>query len=335
MNKLSSLRRIAFAASLLMIASASLHAAPADRVELRRAQIETIVGIAEAAVANPAFVSGERWQRFVESLDDEALLVLDDAAFRSEFNRRARDLPFTHFRLFWRHPDGPGTSDAEKIDLSTPAPGVSLLRVGRFDVAPAFMTGKLREVLHAGPRALIIDLRGNEGGSFPSVVALSRFLVQEPLDGGVFLTRRWFAMRGDYPDAAQCAEIPKLKTLDLAAFSRQLERDGAVRLVLPGHSDPVFQGRVVLLTDAETASAAEPFVYLMQQRGVPVVGQPTAGAMLSADRIPVDETFVLFTPVADYMAPDGIRLDGRGVKPDIEVPADEALQAALDLLGEE
>jgi carboxyl-terminal processing protease len=335
MNMFSRTGRFVFAASLLMIASAFVHAAPADRAELRRTQVETIVGIAEAAVANPAFVSGERWQDFVASLDDEALLVLDDSAFRAEFNRRVRNLPFSHFRLFWRRPSASAVADAEKVDVSTPAPDVALLHVRQFEVAPEFMTEKLREVLHAGPRALIIDLRGNQGGSFPSVVALSRFLAQQPLDGGVFLTRRWFAMHGDYPNAAQRAAIPKLETMDLAAFSRQLERDGAVRLVLPGHGDPVFEGRVVLLTDAETASAAEPFVYLMQQRGVQVVGKPTAGAMLSADRIPVDETFVLFTPVADYMTPDGIRLDGRGVKPDIEVPADDALEVALDLLGEE
>jgi len=309
---------------------------PKTLAETRRAQLEAIVSIGESTVANPAFVSGPRWQRFVDSLTDETLLALEDAEFRAEINRRVRDLPFTHFRLMWRLPDSfAGLPDARKINLSTPDPGVALLRVSHFDIAPALLSDMLREVLRTGHHKLIIDLRGNEGGSFPSVVALSRFLAQEPLDGGVFLTRRWFAMHGDYPDAAQRAEIPKLKTLDLAAFSRQLERDGAVRLVLPGHSDPVFEGRVVLLTDAKTASAAEPFVYLMRQRGVPVVGQATAGAMLSADRIPVDETFVLFTPVADYMTPDGIRLDGRGVKPDIEVPADEAPDAALALLRED
>ena len=305
---------------------------PADT---RRAQLAKIVKIAEEAVANPAFVSGPCWQQFVGGLADESLLTLDDAEFRNEFNRRAEGLPFSHFRLFWRRPGSSSVPEAEKIDLRTVTPGVALLKVAQFEVAPELVAEKLHEVLRAGHQQLIIDLRGNEGGSFPSVVALSRFLVRESMDAGVFLTRSWFATHDDYPDAAQRAEIARLETLDLAAFSSQLERDGAVRLVLPEHSDPVFGGRVVLLTDSETASASEPFVYLMQQRGVPVVGQPTAGAMLSAERIPVDGTFVLFTPVADYMTPDGIRLDRRGVSPDVEVPADEALNAALTLLRED
>ena len=319
-------------ASALMAGCSALAVEPKTRAETRRAQIEAIVDIGEATVANPSFVSGPRWQRFVDDLGDESLLTLDDAEFRSEINRRVRDLPFTHFRLMWRLPASwSGLPDADKVKLSKPAPGVALLRVAQFEVAPEFMAERLVEVLSAGFQKLIIDLRGNEGGSFPSVVALSRFLVREPIDAGVFLTRRWFAIHGDYPDAAQRAEIPALATLDLAAFARQLERDGAVRLVLPAHDDPVFEGQVVLLTDAETASASEPFVYLMQQRGVRVVGEPTAGAMLSADRIPIDETFMLFTPVADYITADGVRLDQRGVIPDVKVPADEALQVALEL----
>ena len=318
--------------SALMVGCGALSVEPKTRAEMRRAQIEAIVDIGEATVANPAFVSGPRWQRFVAGLDDESLLTLDDVEFRSEINRRVRDLPFTHFRLMWRLPASwSGLPDAEKVELSTPAPGVALLRVSQFEVAPEFMAERLGEVLSTGYQKLIIDLRGNQGGSFPSVVALSRFLVREPIDAGAFLTRRWFAIHGDYPDAAQRAEIPTLATLDLAAFARQLERDGAVRLVLPAHDGPVFEGEVMVLTDAETASASEPFVYLMQQRGVPVVGEPTAGAMLSADRIPIDKTFVLFTPVADYMTADGVRLDRRGVVPDVLVPADEALQAALAL----
>lgn len=321
--------------STFLASCSAVSVEPKARNEIRRAQIEAIINIGEAAVANPAFVSGPGWQQFVDGLEDESLLRLDDAEFRSEINRRVQDLPFTHFRLLWRSPTSwSSIPDADKITLSTPVPGVALLRVSAFDVEPEIMAERLGEVLIGAYRTLIIDLRGNEGGSFPSVVALSRFLVREPIDAGVFLTRGWFDDHGDYPDAAQRAAIPALATLDLAAFADQLGRDGAVRLILPAHDDRIFTGQVILLTDFETASASEPFVYLMQQRGIPVVGEPTAGAMLSADRIPVDETFVLFTPVADYLTADGVRLDRRGVAPDIDVPAGQALQAALALANQ-
>jgi carboxyl-terminal processing protease len=123
--------------------------------------------------------------------------------------------------------------------------------------------------------------------------------------------------------------IAPLEVLELSAFAEQLKREGAARLVLPGHSSDIHQGRLVILTDGQTASTAESFTYLLQRNGALVVGEQTAGAMLSAEFFPLDETFKLFVPVADYVAPDLVRLDGRGVMPDIEIAADQALERAL------
>lgn len=302
-------------------------------LERRQAQIETILAISHSAIANPAFLNTPAWREFEHWLRGEEPLNLDDAEFRAAFNRATRTLPFTHYRLFWRQQQGSGADEGQRIVLESPAPDVALLRVPSFETDPADTAAVMARVIAGGYRDLIIDLRGNEGGSFPSVVALARALDGNAADAGVFLTRKWFVEHGDYPDAAGRAEIPTLQSLDLAAFAAQLESDGAVRLVLPPHDHPVFEGRVVLLTDHDTGSASEPFVYMLQTRGVPVIGQPTAGGMLSADRIPVDDTFVLFTPVADYMTADGVRLDRLGVRPDIDVPAEMALQAALEFLA--
>ena len=303
--------------------------------ERRVAQIETIIEIGESAIANPRWLESEAWHGFVDQLRGQARQGLSDPAFRSWFNEAAGALPFTHFRLFWRKPPGNGSDDEPGIEVREPAGGLALLSVKRFDVPVENVHAATAQVLRGDYRGLIIDLRGNEGGSFPSVVALTRSLSNEPLDAGVFLTRKWFVEHGGYPDAGQRAAIPMLETLNLEAFSRQLQDTGAVRLVLPDHDDPVFRGPVIILTDQETASAAEPFVYLMQQRGAVVIGQHTAGAMLSAERIPVDDTFVLFVPVADYLAPDGKRLDRVGVMPDIEVPAERALSTGLEYLKQD
>lgn len=231
-------------------------------------------------------------------------------------------------------PRDTGTADdSSGVSVETAAPGVALLRVAHFEVEIEDMAQALAEIAMGDFSDLVIDLRGNEGGSFPSVLALARFLTNQETDAGIFLTRRWFARHGDYPDAAARASIPALAVLDLEAFAQQLAEDGAVRLVLPAHDDPVFAGRVIVLTDSETASASEPFVDLMQQAGAHVVGERTAGKMLSAERFPVDDTFRLFVPVADYMTADGRRLDGNGVKPDLQVPAAQALEQALELIA--
>jgi len=327
---------------LLLNAGCAISATGSAAQQQRQQQIDTIEQISQQMLPNPAWLKTAEWRSFLADLRSEEMLSLPLETFVKSFNRRADALPFTHFYLLPRKPSGKavaaGSSAMQKqvavpeLAYSEPMTGVGVLRVARFDVDPQLVSAQLAEIHQQNLTALIIDLRGNTGGSFPSVVALSRYLRSESLNAGYFLTRRWFMQHGDYPDQAQRQRIARLQTLDLQAFADMLQRDGALQLQLPAHNDPVFNGRLLVLTDADTGSAAEPFVYLLQQQGVTIVGEVTDGAMLSGDRVPVDDDLLLFLPVADYVAPDGKRLDLIGVQPDVEVPADQALAVALELL---
>ncbi|GAB4123501.1 MAG: hypothetical protein Tsb0027_21430 [Wenzhouxiangellaceae bacterium] len=309
----------------------------------RQQLIDSIEQISQQMLPNPAWLETAAWRSFLTELRSEEMLSLPLEQFVRRFNQRADALPFTHFHLLPRKPYGksaaasgtaaqPQVAEPE-LAFTQPAAGVGVLRVARFDLDPQQVLTQLAEIHQQNLSALIIDLRGNTGGSFPSVVALSRYLRSESLNAGYFLTRRWFMQHGDYPDQAERQRIARLQTLDLQAFADMLQRDGALQLELPAHNDPVFNGRLLILTDGDTGSAAEPFVYLMQQQGVTIVGEVTDGAMLSGDRVPVDDDLLLFLPVADYMAPDGTRLDLVGVQPDVAVPGEQALDAALQLLA--
>ena len=62
-----------------------------------------------------------------------------------------------------------------------------------------------------------------------------------------------------------------------------------------------------------------------------IVGEITAGTVLSMEELPLDRyTFQL--PMLSYYAPDGRELDQVGVRPDHAVPADQALDFALEKL---
>ena len=62
-----------------------------------------------------------------------------------------------------------------------------------------------------------------------------------------------------------------------------------------------------------------------------IVGETTAGAVLSMEELPLDRyTFQL--PMLSYYASDGHELDQVGVRPDHAVPADQALDFALEKL---
>jgi len=61
------------------------------------------------------------------------------------------------------------------------------------------------------------------------------------------------------------------------------------------------------------------------------VGEKTAGAVLSSKLFDIPGGLHLRVPIADYFSITGRRLEGAGVVPDIEVPADQALETALAL----
>ena len=318
-------------AAVLTVDALSVPAAASAEPPARAALVEKIIATTEAAVADPRWVAGPEWEAFKAIVRDPALQALDDTKFRTAFNDATDALPFTHLQL--RSTENRGaSSDEPMISLDWPRDDVARIKVRRFAGDPAEFAARMNEVIEAAPDALVLDLRGTPGGSFPTAVALTRALTNEPVDAGAWLARGWFDRHGKLPDAEQYESITALETLDLDAFVEKLQREGATRLILPAHDQPIFEGRVVILTDSGTGSACEPLVDRLQRRGIPVVGERTAGAMLSAEFFPMDETFRLFAPVADYVTPDLVRLDRRGVFPDVEVRSEQALAHALAVI---
>ena len=101
---------------------------------------------------------------------------------------------------------------------------------------------------------------------------------------------------------------------------------------------PRFTGTVVVVVDAQSASAAETLAYLLQmrKRGA-VVGDRTAGAVMEANgyahRVGTDVvvSYGTLVSVADIVFADGTRLEGRGVSPDeIVLPSGADLAAQRD-----
>jgi len=85
-------------------------------------------------------------------------------------------------------------------------------------------------------------------------------------------------------------------------------------------SKSAYQGRLIVLTDRNSQSAAEGFSQAIQEtgRGI-VVGQQTRGVVLLGNHFKLPHQFDLHLAVGDYHTAKGIRLEGRGVIPDIAV----------------
>lgn len=149
-----------------------------------------------------------------------------------------------------------------------------------------------------GGDAIIIDLRGNGGGSHAAV----RYLISHFLDGDTPILT--FRKRGE-PEVV----------------SRALEYLPAGRL----------KGKLLFtLTDNSSGSAAEEFAYQVQQFGLGiVVGATTAGAANNNDYAPLSDGLLLSISTGSPIHPvSRTNWEAKGVVPDIAVAPDTALEVA-------
>jgi carboxyl-terminal processing protease len=158
---------------------------------------------------------------------------------------------------------------------------------------------------------MILDLRGNLGGVAGMMMGVAGHFLAEPKTLGIMRTRG---------DEMRFVANPRLAT------------DTGVP-VQP------FAGSVAILVDGLSASTSEMFAAAMQALGrARVFGERTPGQALPAmaTRLPTGD--VLMHVVADFVAPDGSKIEGRGVIPDEVVPLtvadlgarrDGALEAAI------
>ncbi len=155
--------------------------------------------------------------------------------------------------------------------------------------------GKIRKA-----KALIVDLRGNRGGS---VETMKYFI-------GMFFDH-------------------DVKVLD------KVERKKTSPEVVKRERNIYFPGKVIVLVDSESASAAEIFARVMQleKRGT-VIGDRTSGSVMEATEFYFASSGVDYgaeVTVANLIMTDGKSLEHRGVTPDeVALPQPSDLASGQD-----
>jgi C-terminal processing protease CtpA/Prc len=155
----------------------------------------------------------------------------------------------------------------------------------------------------AGTDALIVDVRANGGGNPQTVARLSSYLFERP----THLNSLYWRER-DRTDE----------------FWTEAEVDGK-RF---GEGKPVY-----VLTSPKTFSGAEEFSYnLKNLKRATIVGERTGGGAHPGAVRKLNDRFAIFVPTGRAVSPvTGTNWEGTGVIPDVEVPAAEALERALEL----
>ena len=180
------------------------------------------------------------------------------------------------------------------------------------------------------PAALIIDLRGNGGGAF-AVKPLVEHVIDEPVDAGFFISQVWGRNHDTAPTADEVLEMMPWDGWSIIAFWRAVQESDILRLRFNPKS-PNFDGPVFVLLDERSASATELAADAFRSSGVTtLIGQQSAGEMLSQSMFDVHDGFLVSLPVADYYSIAHGRIEGVGVPVDIEAEPDQALAVAKDL----
>ena len=292
---------------------------------------------------NPALLQLAATKQHLLQQQQLAAKSHDLSDFTEQFNQLWRHGPWSHVQLAPRRI--PANQMAAFVDQMDAGPDAVQLRwEGTVPVLTVnTMLGKdtmqkipqaFVQLQQSGARQLIIDLRRNKGGAF-AVKPLVEHLLAQPIEGGVFASRHWYTQSPQPTLADQdIAKIPVWQQWDLQAFWQALATQPLVRIQF-SPAQPVFSGEVWLLTSHQTASAAEMAVAALRQANrVTVIGERTAGQMLSQTMFDLDADLQLSLPIANYFAHQYGPIEGNGLTPDIQLPAAQALPRALALAAE-
>jgi carboxyl-terminal processing protease len=229
--------------------------------------------------------------------------------------------------------------------------GLGYLKVAMFpglvgvDVANKISSGV--ESLGAIDR-LIIDLRGNTGGGIGALRVMS-LLTPSRIPVGFALERNRVTanLESEKQRFRRFHEIPASKSalwLLALQYAPAMLAKTPVVLETEGLGRRRFQGNVVLLVDRHTASAAEMIVAFAKENGLAkIVGERTAGKLLSATSVKVGKGFRLALPTGAYYTWRGSILEGTPIEPNdgiefdwhqsrtgLDVLLDRAVEAARD-----
>ena len=254
---------------------------------------------------------------FAMRLNDDLAEIAHDKHLRVNYS--ARPLPPDEARPVGAPPPAPSPEDQarereflDRINCgfvkAEQLPGnVGYLKFNGFlNVDRCATTASAAMTFLAGTRALIIDLRENGGGSPGMVAFVSSYL----FDRRTHLNDLWTRRTGKTEEFWTRDSVPGRRF---------------------GGEKPIY-----VLTSARTFSGAEEFTYnLKNLKRATIIGETTGGGAHPVAGHRIDEHFMIGVPFARAINPiTHTNWEGVGVKPDVIVPANDALVTAQKLASE-
>ncbi|PBQ33304.1 hypothetical protein CNR22_16485 [Sphingobacteriaceae bacterium] len=279
-------------------------------------------------------VQTKEWKKFEKKLEKLCSSAHDDIELYFGFSMLTPKLPFTHLYLLivqdTTNSEGPANTE-KSVFFEEKNNTTAYLKIKNFSSSEKELAEILPKIV-ANPayKNLIIDLRNNGGGGVGPAFALAKYIVTEDLEVGYFPTNK-LSYSGYQPELFKA--LPETQPKSTDELGNELRASPGVKLIFKKPSNPVFAGKIYVLTNGYTGSTCEPMVYALKNtKKATIIGEKTYGGMLAASPFVASGKYMLMVPIADFYTYDGVRLDKVGVEPDIKVTSDEALNKAMELI---
>ncbi len=278
--------------------------------------------------------------------------VRDDGDFVTLIRHMLGEFRTSHLDFFLAPDDALRKERTSAVASWKLSPDIYYINIRHFDVrsvqARQDFTSTIEKALQEAVKSssLIVDLRGNRGGNAGLALCVLGYLLQPGQNAGFAFGRNGTTAANAISNSASsgAAVLPVVRSSSLT--TSEIIRAGAAVIRIDGTQKKLYKGRIVALIDQRCYSASELFAAILRESaGAVLIGTRTAGELLGSNTYTILKNMVvakkdtgwrLEVPVVEFRAMSGERIEGKGVKPDIEVPpgagADSVLTEAVRYL---
>ncbi|MEG0191028.1 MAG: S41 family peptidase [Lachnospiraceae bacterium] len=200
-----------------------------------------------------------------------------------------------------------GQIEMHTIEYEMKENQIGYLRITEFDTITEKQYQEALDDLEAqGMKGLVVDLRNNPGGNLVTV----------------------------------CKMLDQMLPKGLIVYT---EDKNGTKQSMTSDEEHQFTKPITVLTNGHSASAAEIYAGAIQDYGLgEIVGTTTYGKGVIQQMFSLKDKTCLKLTVAEYFTPKGRNIDGKGIKPDVEIEyenneqnpeADNQLAKALELVN--
>ncbi len=296
------------------------------------------IEISKEKIYKKSLFDEKKWKNFISNMNEILPEIQDDLEMVSAFYYFGNKLETSHFALLKsenNENEALNLKKSNQILLEEKTEKTAYLKITSFNGSASEIDSVFNVINLKNYKNLIIDLQNNSGGTVEAGMALANNIFNKTVNGGVFLTQKWFNQNEVIPTLKEYSQFESFSESNFDLIINGIHsKKGLYLKVNPKPKS--FQGNLYVLTNKKTASTCEPIVYeLIQQKRATIVGEKTAGAMLNAEKFNLYNNFYIYVPTADYYTSDGFRIEQNGVTPNVETKSEVAFQKVFTELIKE